>query len=208
MKKQEIPKRKHPRLKLYDYSQPGGYFITICTANRKCILSNISIAPTVPDNDTVGRGLAPAVPDSNTVGRGLAPAVPDGNTVGRGLAPAGINLSKWGEIVEKELLDLENAFPFLRLDKYVIMPNHIHAILIITAEAAGASPRPTIMDMICHFKSITTRKCKLLGFEGRLFQASFYDHIIRSGQDYDEINKYIEENPLNWYYDELYYDEK
>ena len=194
MKKQEIPKRKHPRLKLYDYSQPGGYFITICTANRKCILSNISIAPTVPDNDTVGRG--------------LAPAVPDGNTVGRGLAPAEINLSKWGEIVEKELLDLENAFPFLRLDRYVIMPNHIHAILIITAEAAGASPRPTIMDMICHFKSITTRKCKLLGYEGILFQASFYDHIIRNGQDYDEISKYIEENPLNWYYDELYYNKQ
>ena len=180
MKKQEIPKRKHPRLKLYDYSQPGGYFITICTANRKCILSNISIAPTVPDS----------------------------NTVGRGLAPAETNLSKWGEIVEKELLDLENAFPFLRLDRYVIMPNHIHAILIITAEAAGASPRPTIMDMICRFKSITTRKCKLLGYEGILFQESFYDHIIRNGQDYDEISKYIEENPLNWYYDELYYNKQ
>ncbi|MBQ4091645.1 MAG: hypothetical protein IJC64_04955, partial [Clostridia bacterium] len=45
----DLPKRKHPRLKNYDYTSTGAYFVTICTHNRRCVLSKI-----------VGRGLAPA----------------------------------------------------------------------------------------------------------------------------------------------------
>ena len=87
------------------------------------------------------------------------------------------------------------------------MPNHIHAILILANEAAGASPRPTIMDIVCAHKSLTTRECKKNGFDGKLFQTSFYEHIIRGQEDYDEIAKYIYENPMQWYCDELYAEE-
>ena len=87
------------------------------------------------------------------------------------------------------------------------MPNHIHVIMILKGNAAGASPRPTITDIVCAYKSLTTRECKKNGFEGKLFQTSFYEHIIRGREDYEEIAKYIYENPIRWCYDELYAEE-
>ena len=63
-------------------------------------------------------------------------------------------------------------------------------------------PRPTITDIVCAYKSLTTRECKKNGFDGKLFQTSFYEHIIRGREDYEEIVKYIYENPIRWYYDE------
>ena len=116
-----------------------------------------------------------------------------------------IKLSLNGEIVEKYIKQLEARFD-LKVDKYVIMPNHIHLILIINNEqAAGASPCPTVSDVICAYKSLTTRLCKKIGLhEEKLFQTSFYDHIIRDDEDYSIKRKYIDENPLKWHYDELF----
>ena len=102
----ELPKRKHPRLDYYDYSSAGAYFVTICTQNRRCVLS-----------------------------------------------------------------------------------------------------RPTIMDVTGAYKSLTTRECKKVGMSENLFRTSFYEHIIRGCEDYEEIAKYIHENPMRWYYDELYTEE-
>lgn len=65
--------------------------------------------------------------------------------VGRGLAPAEIRLTACGRVAEEELLALMERYPMIRLDKYVIMPNHIHVLLRITQETAGASPRPTTL---------------------------------------------------------------
>ena len=163
-KEKELPKRKHPRLDNYDYSSTGAYFVTICTQNRRCVLSRI-----------VGRGLAPAETTE-------------------------IEYTLFGEIAEKQLFLLADRYPYLTIDQYVIMPNHIHAILILNGETAGASPRPTVTDIVCAYKSLTTRECKKNGFEGKLFQTSFYEHIIRGRKDYEEIVKYIYENPKRWYY--------
>ena len=170
-KEKELPKRKHPRLDDYDYSSAGAYFVTICTENRRCVLSRV-----------VGRGLAPA--ETND-----------------------IEYTPFGKIAEHQLLSLKDRFSYLVIDQYVIMPNHIHAILMLESEAAGASPRPTITDIVCAYKSLTTRECKKNGFYGKLFQTSFYEHIIRGREDYAEIVKYIYENPIRWYYDELYAEE-
>lgn len=135
----QLPKRKHPRLKNYDYGSNGYYYVTINTHENHNILSK------------VGRGLAPA--------------------------EIKITLSPIGKIAEKQLFDLEKRYSGLKIDKYVIMPNHIHAILILNEPTAGASPRPTIPDIICTFKSFTTRICnKQFGTPGRkIFQTSFYD---------------------------------
>jgi len=167
----ELPIRKHPRLNNFDYGTSGAYFVTICTQNRRCVLSRI---------------------------------------VGRGLAPAEMNVTEYtlfGEIAKKQLFLLEERYPFLAIDQYVIMPNHIHVILILNGEAAGASPRPTVMDIVCAYKSLTTIECKKNSLSDKLFQTSFYEHIIRGREDYDEIRKYIYENPMRWYYDELYAEE-
>ena len=84
------------------------------------------------------------------------------------------------------------------------MPNHIHVIFTLLNETAGASPRPTLTDIICAFKSLTVRECKKSGFTDKLFQTSFYEHIIRDNDDYIATLKYIHTNPAEWYYDELY----
>ena len=160
----DMPQRKHPRLDDYDYSTAGAYFITICTQNRRCLLSSI---------------------------------------VGRGLAPAEIRLTPYGEIAQQQLLLLEKRYPFLHINHYVIMPNHIHAILRLT-ETAGASPRPTVTDIICAYKSLTTRACKEIAPIRKLFQTSFYDHVIRGQADYNEIAEYIINNPKQWELDKLY----
>ena len=134
--------------------------------------------------------------------------------VGRGLAPAEeytsneyqIKYTKYGQIAEQQLLSLESRYPYMKIGQYVIMPNHIHIIMILQ-EDAGASPRPTIMDIVCAYKSLTTRECRKNGFQEKLFQTSFFEHIIRNRQDYEEHMKYIYENPMRWYYDELYTEE-
>ena len=168
--KADLPKRKHPRLKSYDYSLPGTYFITICTQDRRCVLSHI-----------VGRGLAPA--------------------------EAEVKLTKLGKIAENKLLLLPERYPFLEIDHYVTMPNHIHAIFRLQDNAAGASPRPTLTDIVCAYKSLTTKACKENGLVGKLFQTSFYEHVIRDNDDYTKIINYITSNPDHWGSDELFGDE-
>ena len=79
--------------------------------------------------------------------------------------------------------------------------------MILKGEAAGASPRPTITDIVCAYKSLTTRECKKGGFGGKLFQTSFYEHIIRGREDHEEVAKYIRENPIQWRFDELFTEE-
>ena len=105
------------------------------------------------------------------------------------------------------MLLLEERFSFVKIDKYVIMPNHIHVVLILNNETAGASPRPTLTDIVCSFKSLTARECKKFKSIDKLFQTSFYEHIIRNRDDYNEVVKYIHDNPSQWYYDKLYSEE-
>ena len=166
----ELHIRKHPRLKGYDYSHNGAYFVTICTKDKACILSRV---------------------------------------VGRGLAPAETVLTEMGVLIERQILDLQERYPFLTIVKYVIMPNHLHAILqfdgekvgasTVEASAAGASPRPTLSDVICAFKSLATHSAGQ-----KIWQTSFHDHIIRDENDLLTHWRYIEDNPLRWADDDYY----
>lgn len=124
--------------------------------------------------------------------------------VGRGLAPAEVRLLPCGRLVEKELLALSARYPSVDVDKYVIMPNHIH--ILFHFGAAGASPRPTLPQVVGAFKSLSTRAWKQeLGYtEDRLWQTSYHDHIIRNETDYLAHWVYIAENPAHWSGDEYY----
>ena len=110
----------------------------------------------------------------------------------------------FGKIAENQLLSLKNRYPSLKIYAYVIMPNHIHLIINPAFGTAGASPRPTVMDIICTYKSLTTRECKKAYMTDKVFQTSFYEHIIRSKEEYEETLKYIYDNPDHWIYDPLY----
>ena len=163
----ELPKRKEPRLIHWDYSTRGAYFLTICTAEKQCTLSKIS----------VGGGVLDA-PEPQ--------------------------LSAYGKIVEKTILDLDRHCPYLSVDKYVIMPNHIHLLVSVTDSGASRTPPPTpanalIPRMVSTLKRFSDKACGV-----SLWQRSYYDHIVRSERDYLEIRRYIENNPAKWAEDRYY----
>ena len=118
--------------------------------------------------------------------------------VGRGLAPAEVELSSLGKLAQEQILNIPKRYPHIEIEKYVIMPNHIHVLLFIDGFAAGASPRPTLSDIICSFKSLTTRNCKKQFSIDKLWQTSFFDHVIRNEEDYKTHWRYIEDNPSMW----------
>ena len=95
------------------------------------------------------------------------------------------------------------------VDKYVIMPNHIHILLILKPNENGSSRTPiptvqnsTVSQFVSTFKRFCNKECG-----ENIWQSHFYDHIIRNQDDYDEIVKYIRDNPKRWLYDELYAEE-
>ena len=121
-------------------------------------------------------------------------------SVGEGLAPPVLTLLPFGKIADEQIHALARRFPSVTIDKYVIMPNHIHMLLTL-AETGGASPSPTVSSVIGVFKSLTTRACRI---GEPLFQRSFHDHIVRTEKDYRMIWKYIDNNPAKWAEDRFY----
>jgi REP element-mobilizing transposase RayT len=153
------PVRKTPRLAEYDYSQPGVYFVTICTKDKQKILCDI-----------VGEGLC---------------ALPS------------VELTSIGKVVEDSIRYLHDAVDGVAVEKYVIMPNHIH--MLIRIFETGGHRGPPLQKVVGQFKSYTTH-C----YQKSLWQRSFHDHVVRGEEDYREIWKYIDQNPLRWENDTFY----
>ncbi|MBE7021661.1 MAG: hypothetical protein E7414_00335 [Ruminococcaceae bacterium] len=108
-------------------------------------------------------------------------------------------LSKYGVILDKYINLMNNKYSHIEIDKYVIMPNHIHLILIL--DDSGGGGNPPLQNIIGRLKSYTTNK-----FGNVLWQRSFHDHIIRGEKDYQTIWEYIDTNLLNWEKDCFYHD--
>lgn len=158
----EIPKRKRIRLKDYDYSNSGVYFITVCVKDRKTLLWN-----------NVGA------------------------TNGRQTEP---RLSVCGKIVDEAIRKIPIHYSKIKIDNYVIMPNHIHLLLSIEDDISGRPlVAPTISVVINQMKGYVSKQ---IGYS--LWQKSFIDHIIRNERDYIEHYTYIENNPIKWELDDLY----
>ena len=114
-------------------------------------------------------------------------------------------LNELGKIAENELQSISERFDGVRVAKYVVMPNHIHAVIIIGCDGAERSkPYPTLSTVVGSFKSGTARKIHEICPDIDVWQKSFYDTIIRNGKAGSEICKYIDENPLKWQLDENY----
>ena len=164
----ELPKRKPNRLKNYDYSQNGAYFVTICAKNREELFGSV-----VPVGATV-------------------PGRPQ------------VVLNDIGDAVETAILH-NNRNDFI-IDRYVIMPNHIHMIVVMSSEAgdrgrveAGDRGRSPLQTEIRNMKAYITKK---IGFSP--WQKSFHDHIIRDENGYRRIAEYVENNPQTWTEDCFY----
>ena len=151
----EHKKRKKIRLKTYNYSQNGCYFITICTKDREHLLCL---------NDTIL--------DEN----------------------AKFILSEIGTVVKIAIENIEAVYDGVDVIEYVIMPNHIHLILRLNKNADIS-----VSGIVRQTKGLVTKKA---GFP--VWQKSFYDHVIRNENDYYEIVRYIQMNPLKWQNDRYY----
>ena len=165
----ERKERKATRLPEYDYSSAGAYFVTICTKNRRWLLSKI-----------VGAGV---------------------------LDSPKVVLTKYGNVAEKQIQVMDELYENLSVDKYVIMPNHIHLLIRIlcVADERGSSgtPTPTYNSHISRFVSTFKRYCNKQYTE-QIWQRGFYDHVVRNDEDYDAIWQYIDENPIKWELDKFY----
>ena len=116
-----------------------------------------------------------------------------------------VELTQYGKIVDKYINQLNNFYENLEVDSYVIMPNHIHIILVVSEGGASRTSPPTAKQhtFVSQFVSTLKRFCNN-EFGKNIFQRSYYDHIIRDKNDYEQVLKYIIENPLKWQFDELY----
>ena len=97
-------------------------------------------------------------------------------------------------------LSLESVFPFSHVRHYVVMPNHFHLLLSLDENAVHDIP-----FLVGRIKSLATRAAWKKGYAGKqLFQSSFYEHIVRSEKEFEEIWNYIEGNPQKWCDDRYY----
>ena len=105
-----------------------------------------------------------------------------------------------GMIAEKQIAEIPEKYPTVSVDNYVIMPDHIHMLLRFDCNSGTGNPSPTLGNVIGWYKYQVTKQVHLLPNDKseRVFQRSYYDHVIRNQQDYDEIWQYIENNPKKW----------
>ena len=166
--KNSFPQRKSMRLKSFDYSSTGAYFLTLCIQDRKNILSTV-----------VGEG-----------------------------SPLP-KLTNYGEIVDKWILKIPEKYEDYSIDTYVVMPNHVHILLSVMKNGGRGDPSPTVSNVVGWLKYQVTKEInEIRGTAGtRVFQRTFWEHIVRNREDYYGIYKYILDNPKTWCYDKLYTEE-
>jgi REP element-mobilizing transposase RayT len=154
-------KRKRNRLKEYDYSNAGYYFVTICINDR---------------NDYFGK-----------------------------IVNAGCVLNEFGKIVKQVLESIPVIYPYVTIDYYVIMPNHIHLIIIIDPSTVVTSQDlsldrkrkiKSLSEIIGAFKTMSSRELHKKGLTEFKWQRSFYDRVIRNEKELFFIRQYIKQNPL------------
>jgi REP element-mobilizing transposase RayT len=125
--------------------------------------------------------------------------------------------SRIGRIVEEAWLDIPNHHTHITLDALVLMPNHIHGVLLIgdagRTGAAGRAPTlnafvparsGSLSAIVRSFKSGSTRAVNLLRNSpgAPLWQRNYYEHIIRNDENLSAIRQYIADNPVQWALDE------
>jgi REP element-mobilizing transposase RayT len=172
--------RRSVRIKGYDYSSPGAYFVTLCVNRRKCTLGRIAV------NE--------------------------------------IRLSSIGRNVKQYWEGIPDHFPQVLLDEFIVMPNHMHGIIIITdtpcrgtacraptTDKFGKPTRGSLSTIIRSFKSTVTKhvnKQKSKGMarrshaENSFWQRNYYEHVVRGENDLNRIRQYILNNPFCWKDDE------
>ena len=175
-----LSKRKRMRLPEYNYTAPGAYFITICTHQREALFGTIEHGIMVYSE--IGQIAAEEISVTNQIRQ------KDG----------------------------------IQITKSIVMPNHVHMIIEIvgprlavavaesgTANRFGTPLSGSVSSVVRSYKAAVTKHVRESCGHGKpcpykLWQPRFYDHVIRSERDYQEIWRYIDENPVKWEMDSLF----
>jgi REP element-mobilizing transposase RayT len=166
--------RRSIRLRDYDYTQPGAYFVTLCTYQRECLLGDVV----------------------------------NGEIV----------LNGAGEIVRHTLAELPQRLPGIEVQMHVIMPNHLHGIILVGAQFIAPIPQtntvgisgksgvmnhaPTLGNVVRAFKAISTRRIRTGSNSTFAWQRNYYEHVLRDEEALTRAREYIALNPLRWHLDE------
>ncbi|BAZ14084.1 hypothetical protein NIES4071_59240 [Calothrix sp. NIES-4071] len=155
------------RLKGYDYTQPGKYFVTICVAKREHLLGYIQNGE--------------------------------------------MHLNLYGEAVKTNWHNLAKIYSHVELDAFVIMPNHIHAIIVLkqlTTEFLDTpkTTRQGLPEIVRGLKTFSATKInQLRNVKGiAVWQRGYYEHIIRNEISLTKIRQYIVNNPVMWHTNDLH----
>ncbi len=178
----QFPGRQSIRLKGYDYSQSGGYFVTVVTQLREPLFGDIRNGEMIL------------------------------NDAGKMVQECWENLPNRFSSINIDVFQImPNHFHGIIImhDVGATLVVAQNQQTITQPQRAGTRPAPTLADIIGAFKSITTlayiRGVDKLGwpqFDKRLWQRNYYEHIIRNQRDYERVASYIAENPTNWLDDE------
>jgi putative transposase len=150
----DLHHRRSIRLKGYDYSIAGAYFITICTHQREHLFGDII----------------------------------DGE----------ISVNKLGNIAKLHWQQLQECHSHLKIDEYIVMPNHLHGIIILLDSSID---RPkSISEIIRGFKTFSARRINTIRKQRGIpvWQRDYFDRIIRTDEELDNVRRYIINNPQNW----------
>jgi len=177
-------KYRIPTIRLFgrDYGANGCYYITICTKNRMHYFGEI--VRNVTDITAVDADSAPHSHVSQPYTK--------------------LYSTQIGKIAEKYWMDIPNHFPFVVLDKFVIMPNHMHGILFFAKNGKKnweqnefGKQSQNMGSVIRAFKSSLKRYANENNIKFA-WQERYYDSIIRTEKDLNRVRIYINDNPANW----------
>ena len=169
----KLPTRRSLRLRGFDYAQPGAYFVTVVVQNRWPLF---------------------------------------GEVIGEEM-----RLNGAGRMIQRIWESLPSRFPPLDIDEFIVMPNHVHGIVVmdpairaeqVDSQSSAGAPREdvvTLSNVLSTFKSLTTvdyargvKAKKWRPFRRRLWQRSYYDHVVRNEESLTLIREYIAGNPTMW----------
>ena len=190
----QIHHRRSIRLKGYDYSQAGAYFITICCQNRICRFGKIDVREPLSDSQMM-------LNENGTIAH-----------------------NEWNKLPERFTNIELDVFQIMPNHMHgIIVLNDVGATLAVAPNTdvphntdgikrTGASPAPTntiIGDMVGAYKSLVANTClDIYKFKnetmGKLWQRNYHEHIIRNEQSYQTISQYIRNNPAKWNEDKFY----
>ena len=165
----DVHHRRSIRLREYDYSSAGAYFVTLCVQGRECLFGSV--------------------------------------------VDGGMQLNEAGRTVEGAWRVLAERFPNVMVDECIVMPNHVHGIIVITdsvgaplaapetvVHQGAASSSPTLGSLIRTLKSLSAIAVnRLLDRQGcPLWQRNYYERVIRDEEELAGIREYIRCNPMKW----------